>query len=103
MRFFTYRQNNSGGDFVVDDNVNVYTIIEANDSTEADMIAESVGIYFNGCEDGLDCDCCGDRWGRAWDEGDAVPSHYGEPLPQNDAGAYIPDKDTVIHYYKNKS
>jgi len=108
MRFFAYRQNNSGGSFDVDDNVNINVIIEANNADEADTIAESIGIYFNGCEDGLDCGCCGDRWSRcSWgcsgDTGDEVPSLYGEPLPQNAAGEYIPDEDTVIHYYRNNS
>ena len=37
-------------------------IIEAVDQDAATDKAESLGIYFNGCDDGIDCDCCGDRW-----------------------------------------
>lgn len=63
-KFFCYRQNNSGGSFVVDDNVTVNVYIQANSMDEANNIAESIGIYFNGCEMGRDCSCCGDRWYR---------------------------------------
>ena len=29
---------------------------------DANDIAQGNGIYFNGVADGIDCDCCGDRW-----------------------------------------
>lgn len=60
--FFTFHQNNSGGRFQVDDKVTEFVIIEANDANHANLIAESIGIYFDGCENGMDCSCCGDRW-----------------------------------------
>ena len=60
--FYTYSQNNSGGSFIVDDTVCQYVIIEADDYALANDLAEYKGIYFNGCDDDIDCPCCGDRW-----------------------------------------
>lgn len=82
LRWFTFRQNNSGGRFKVDDSVDVYVIVQAYTADEANTIAEDIGIYFNGVDDDRDCPCCGDRWYRASDsEGDDVPTIYGEPVP----------------------
>ena len=59
-KFFLYRQNNSGGCFDQDENVDVNVIIEAR--YEPNRIAEDIGIYFDGVYKGMDCSCCGDRW-----------------------------------------
>ncbi|MNK14413.1 hypothetical protein D3C87_325360 [compost metagenome] len=78
--FYTYRQNNSGGNFVVDDSVTYNVIIESNNAAQANTLAQSVGLYFGG---GWDCPCCGDRWSSAWDdEGDAEPMVYGTPVKE---------------------
>jgi hypothetical protein len=61
-KFFCFDQNNSGGSFVVDEKLTHRVIVEADDEDEASDIGERLGVYFNGCEDGYDCDCCGDRW-----------------------------------------
>lgn len=61
-KFYEYNQNNSGGSFVVDKNLCHRLMIEADEQRLADRIAISLGVYFNGCDKGLDCDCCGDRW-----------------------------------------
>jgi hypothetical protein len=81
--FYQFRQNNSGGSFVYDEKagISVNVIVEAKDYLEANDLAERIGIYFDGCNSGLDCPCCGDRWSDQWHEdGHAVPSHYGEPI-----------------------
>lgn len=72
-KFFEYRQNNSGGGFNVNDTLTVLVIVEAKDQKQAIQIGESLGIYFNGCDKGMDCPCCGDRWY----EPDEVNLHYG--------------------------
>lgn len=36
--------------------------IEADSEEEAVQRSEQIGLYFNGVEQGIDCDCCGDRW-----------------------------------------
>ena len=64
MPFWTYRQNNSGGYSAGPD----YVVVEADSCGEAnDLAQEKAGVYFDGCESGIDCECCGDRWSRAWE------------------------------------
>jgi hypothetical protein len=61
-KFFEFRQNNSGGSFHRNENVDTRVFIEAVDADHANARALKVGIYFDGCSTGSDCDCCGDRW-----------------------------------------
>lgn len=84
--FFTYSQNNSGGSFVfsADRGISTYVIVEADDAEHADYRAKRIGLYFDGCDDGRDCDCCGDRWHAAYGQGDKVPSIYSEPVQDAD-------------------
>ena len=53
--FYTYRQNNSGGSFVYDEERSLaqYVIVEADSIAEANERAEMLGISFNGVENGL--------------------------------------------------
>ena len=78
--FYTFSQNNSGGVFDRDSSVDDYVIIEANSAEQANRRAQAVGIYFDGCRAGLDCDCCGDRWYEQWDDtdGSVAPEIYGD-------------------------
>ena len=61
LKFYEYSQNNTGGSFTTDDKLCHRLFIEANSSTEADEIAEGLGCYWNGVDEGSDCPCCGDR------------------------------------------
>ncbi len=70
--FYTYNQNNSGGRFT---KPSKYFIVEANSANVANAIAEDNGLYFNGCETGGDCPCCGYE---ADGNGDAEPLIYGQ-------------------------
>lgn len=99
-KFFTYSQNNSGGSFKIDEfsGITKFVIIESYSAADANLKAESIGLYFDG--DG-DCACCGDRWSSQWDDSDGHPTPmiYGE-----DAEAYVtpfkwmpPGKEIVIH------
>lgn len=65
MKFFKFRQNNSGGSFE-----GFFSIfIEADSEKEAIEIAEKdTQIYFDGCSRNIDCNCCGDRWSTYCDE-----------------------------------
>ena len=76
--FYTYSQNNSGGSFDIDaeNGLAHYVIIEADSMEEANEKATSIGIYFDGVEDGMDCECCGDRWSSDPDEY-KTPMIYG--------------------------
>lgn len=58
-KFYEFKQNNSGGKFIVDEKVTNRVIIEAYNPDDANDIAESLGIYFDGDND---CPCCGNRW-----------------------------------------
>jgi hypothetical protein len=62
MHWFKFDQNNSGGVFIRDDRVAHTVWIQARSADEANAKAESIGIYFDGCDTGDDCPCCGDRW-----------------------------------------
>jgi hypothetical protein len=76
-RYFHFSQNNPGGSFVIDEKVAHHVIIQAHSAGEANRLALGVGIYFDGCSSGTDCNCCGDRWSRKWGDGDETPLIYG--------------------------
>lgn len=91
--FYTFRQHNSGGSFHHDDNLSIEVVIEADDCIEANNIAESLGIYFNGVEDGLDCDCCGDRWCKAYyDSGVELLPKVSEYTPAHNRRIHLKPK-----------
>ena len=69
MSWFKYGQNNSGGVFY---GPYMAIWVEAPDTDTANDIAEQHGAYFDGVRDGIDCDCCGDRWDRAWTDYEEV-------------------------------
>jgi hypothetical protein len=79
--YFHFSQNNSGGSFHINDSVAHHVIIEARDANDANRRALDVGIYFDGCAEGIDCSCCGDRWYEQWhsEKGDPEPLIYGSP------------------------
>lgn len=61
-KIFEYHQNNSGGRFSIDKNIDKYVLIFARSIDEANEKFYNIGGYFNGVEEGRDCRCCGDRW-----------------------------------------
>lgn len=76
--FYAFRQNNSGGVWKAPA---IAVVVEADSAGEANRLAESNGLYFNGVRDGRDCECCGDRWFRQhYDEGDQVPTVWDEVI-----------------------
>lgn len=92
-KFFEFWQNNSGGRFYFDHDAGLskYVIIEAVNHQMANALAESIGIYFDGCDKDMDCSCCGDRWDRAYKGGDSVPSSYGDPISLRSTPEYGKD------------
>lgn len=109
LKYFTFRQNNSGGSFVDGDNVAIYVIVEARDADEANDIAESKGVYFDGSDAGIDCECCGDRWSPVHDaDGMSVPSVYGQPITFGVSNTNEPWEPNmlrdgmVIHYHDGR-
>ena len=68
MSYFKFRQNNSFGTF----HGTPLVFVQADNADDANA------IYFNGVADGVDCDCCGDRWYPVHDDDAQVqPSSYG--------------------------
>jgi hypothetical protein len=98
--FFSFRQNNSGGIFHITDDVSIFVIIEADDYKEANVIALSKGLYFDGFRD---CSCCGNRWdeNQGYDNGDTVPSVHGKPLEECYAFSIRKTEHSVIVYYQD--
>lgn len=84
MKFFTFVQNNSGGDYIYspEEGIGEYVIIESENASQANKKAEDIGLYFNGVDKGLDCECCGDRWHKVDDyEGKDRPFVYDKEIP----------------------
>jgi hypothetical protein len=79
LKWYEFSQNNSGGSFVVNENLSHRVYIQALDTASAISKAEDMGIYFNGCEDGRDRSCCGDRWHEPYGEV-KFPLEYGNDL-----------------------
>lgn len=79
-KWWEFQQNNSGGLFDHDPEAGIgyLVFIEARNADEASARAQEIGIYFDGCRDGTDCPCCGDRWYEPYGDGDPVPNVYGE-------------------------
>lgn len=105
-KYFTFNQNNSGGSFSYDENAGIghHVIVEAINASHAMARAVDIGLYFNGCETGMDCSCCGDRWYEVWndEQGTDVPMVYNETPddhianPQNVKWGM--DKQVFVHY-----
>lgn len=106
LKWYTYSQNNSGGSFVIDEYAGIahFVIVQATDAESANDAARRIGLYFNGCDSGRDCSCCGDRWSPAggwWnddDEGTEFPMIFGAPAHEfwND-GAWTMRKTIAVH------
>lgn len=87
MKFYRFRQNNSGGSFDIDDESGIGPVvwIEADNFKHANARAINLGIYFDGVKQGRDCDCCGDRWHEMLCEGFyASEDPEGEINPEYD-------------------
>ena len=92
--FYTFCQSNPGGRY--DETMPMYVIIQAVSAEDANKKAESVGVYFDGIAQGIDCSCCNDRWYRveesdgtdtaqvyeqdAIDDGEKTKIYYFTPL-----------------------
>lgn len=89
--FYVYDQNNSGGSYVINDQVCEYVIIEAANPDQANQIAEDIGIYFYGVSSGSDCECCGNRWSTASSySAYTFPSTYGqEHVRDSNTNAFV--------------
>lgn len=91
MPFYRFRQNNSGGSHTINEAINKNVIVEALTHEDANTLALSVGIYFDGLATGRDCSCCGSRWSPVYEyDGDDAPHLYGQPIE-------VVGDDTIIY------
>lgn len=91
--FITFVQNNSGGYFIQNEEVDAYVIIEGN--TLEEILYKANNIFRNYREY---CDCCGERWDDDWkDENnlDEEPMIYGKPIHEF-RSSFFRDK-AIIH------
>jgi len=102
--FYHYSQNNSGGSFIFneEDGITHHVVIEAGSVGESHKRAQNIGLYFDGRSEGLDCDCCGDRWyALGCEDGDEKPSVYGSVLgiKTKEGWGWMKDGyETVVHF-----
>lgn len=81
MKFYEFPQSNAGGYW--NKILGYVVIIEAETPEKANKKAEEIGIYFDGVENGEDCECCGDRWYRVEDEYDEIePENLNEEIEE---------------------
>lgn len=101
--FYHFNQNNSGGSFHFNEEKGIthHVVIEADNKSEANAIAEEIGIYFDGYGD---CSCCGNRWYPV-DEYDKeeFPHIYGATIEMQMSSKYFTrwmkeGKEVCIHY-----
>ena len=102
-KFYHYSQNNSGGKFAYDafTGITHHVVIQAFSVEDANNRAEAIGIYFDGCANGRDCDCCGDRWYSMWDEksGTDLPEVYGEPVDAHTGMMWMEaGREIAVHF-----
>ena len=99
-KFYTFQQNNSGGDFHINEDIAEIVIIEALNNSDANFKAKKLGM-----NNSDSCPCCGDRW--TWqgdwtdeDEGCEEPMSYDEPIEdyiRNQNSSF--DETVIIHYF----
>ena len=63
-KFYSWRQNNSGGFYLFD---TMTVIVEADNLEEARKIAYRESEVYEGMGPN-DCDCCGGRWFHPWSD-----------------------------------
>jgi len=68
--FYRFDQNNSGG-YYTKPAQNII-VKDARDEKHAIEIALKAGMYFDGVADGVDCNCCSDRWHKYAAEYDSI-------------------------------
>ena len=91
-KFFTFRQNNSGGYHIVNDFVANNLIIEAMNEDEAIRKMEEITEDYSKF-----CSCCGPRWG-SYAKGTEVPMVYSTKIKEQSHNDPF-GSSTIIYYY----
>jgi|TARA_R110002051_G_C8566175_1_gene475028 hypothetical protein len=90
---YSFRQNNSHGYFKGP--AQNIIVIDAKSEDFALEVAKKAGLYLNGVRNGIDCDCCGDRWSDYASEFDNVADAKAsaEEYNYDDGKAYVVTDD----------
>lgn len=96
LKWFHFNQNNSGGSFVVDENVSHHVFIQAANAADAIAVGEK---FFDNSDS---CECCGDRWSYFMrdEDGEPTPLVYDKPLDQH-KDFWMADWGR-LHYYDGR-
>ena len=97
-KFFTFRQNNSVGYFIINDYVARFVIIEARDANEA--ISKAIKITKNYSQS---CPCCGKRWNLRVNDNDGTdePMVFNTKIKEKEHKSDF-GCETIIYYYNGQ-
>lgn len=96
---YLYSQNNSGGYDIENRDVACSVYIQGKDAAQANAIAENIGIYFDGVEAEIDCECCGDRWYMAFSGDDMQQDEFLSSLVYDVSRSYGKKQNPIAIVY----
>ena len=91
-KFFTFRQNNSGGVFVVNDTVAHSVVVEATSPEDANARAGAMGMFSMSF-----CECCGPRFSRAFKNEEGVDT-FEEAVADSRHSSFRKEDTVVVHF-----
>jgi len=91
-KFFRFRQNNSGGVFVVNDKVAHSVVVEAHSPQHANHRAKEMGMF-----DMSFCECCGPRFSKAFNSEEGFDS-ADEAVSQSRHTTFRSKDSVVVHF-----
>lgn len=97
LKWWGFKQNNSGGYFIQNGAVDELVFIQARSFAEAMNISNKI------FEDNSDyCECCGPRWSISDEkEGSLEPEMFGEPLES--FKFYSKNGAAILHYHNGSA
>lgn len=100
LKYYTFYQNNSGGEYIRSPRhgVGEYIIIQAPDAEQAKAKFRTIGESVLGFRNY--CPCCGERWYEesvTEEEGTLEPTLYGEPVSEFKPSFWR--AKAYVHYY----
>lgn len=98
LKWFRFRQNNSGGYFISDDMVCEEVFIQ--DVSAEHAVIRANAIFADRSEY---CECCGERWSTEYvsdDDGTVEPECYGVSIYQTARGYF--QNEARLHYFDGR-
>lgn len=94
-KFYTMNQNNSGGYFIINDDVREIVVIEAESPRMAEIFANDITQEYSNY-----CECCGKRWYTDFEEydGKEIPCLYGQQITLDLLKKQTFNKSAIIYY-----